>query len=236
MRLIGVVAVALLAPIGRADATPPRQITVQGVVLAPSEIGLILRPNVSVSASDGVGVTSAAGTFRFAATFNGFPFEVRAVVDGVILRQLATTFNSETLVFVLIDPASESGVQILEAIGLEKFTLNGIEAVLSAVARRNIGTDYFRLSVMQAVALARRIAQDDPEVQQAIAQAMIDQQEVCVCDCDRSGTVTVDELVTGVNIALGRRPAGDCASIAPGTEVDVSFVVKAIRNALSGCL
>ena len=39
----------------------------------------------------------------------------------------------------------------------------------------------------------------------------------CVGDCDGSGTVTVNELVEGVTIALGDRSLGDCASFDPNS-------------------
>jgi hypothetical protein len=231
-----VTAFVAVAANDRAGATPARRITVQGAVLGPSDVGIILLPDVLVTASDGAGITSAGGLFGFTATFTGFPFEVHASIDGVPVRILATTFAREDVVSVIIDLGFEAGVQILEAIGLERFTLAGIEAVLSAVFNRNANTDYSGLAISQAIALARRIAQDDPVVQRTIAQAMIEPGDLCGGDCDGGGTVTVNELVTIVNIALGRRPTGDCPSITVGTDVDVSFLLKAIRNALLGCL
>lgn len=60
---------------------------------------------------------------------------------------------------------------------------------------------------------------------------------VCVGDCNRDRAVTVDELVTGVNIALGERPNSDCPSFdTSGHElVEVDELVGAIENVLSGC-
>jgi YVTN family beta-propeller protein len=59
----------------------------------------------------------------------------------------------------------------------------------------------------------------------------------CVGDCDDSGTVTVDELVKGVNIALGTAtldqcPAFDCNA---NQHVTVDCLVKAVNAALTGC-
>jgi len=237
--LIGA-ALALLAgsatPADRVGATAPLRINVQGAVLAPSNAGIMFRSNVPVSASDGADVTSAGGIFGFVATFTGFPFEIRALVDGVTVRKLATSFVRDAVVSVIIDPASEAGVEILESIGVDRFTLDGIEVVLAAVTNRNATTDYAGLDMAQAISVARRLAQDDPAVQRTIGEAMIEPRDVCVGDCDRGGTVTVNELVTTVNIALGNRPVGTCPSLDAGTIVDVSFLVKAIRNALAGCL
>jgi hypothetical protein len=60
---------------------------------------------------------------------------------------------------------------------------------------------------------------------------------VCVGDCDGNGTVTVDEIVTMVNIALGNVPVTECEagdSDGSGT-VTVDEILTAIQNALNGC-
>jgi hypothetical protein len=60
---------------------------------------------------------------------------------------------------------------------------------------------------------------------------------VCVGDCDDSGTVTVDELIRGVNIALGLVPLDNCGSFdANGNGgVTVNELVQAVNAALEGC-
>jgi hypothetical protein len=59
---------------------------------------------------------------------------------------------------------------------------------------------------------------------------------VCVGDCDASGEVTVDELVTMVNIALGSADASACPNGVPsGESVDVALIIKAVGNALAQC-
>jgi len=59
----------------------------------------------------------------------------------------------------------------------------------------------------------------------------------CTGDCDGSGTVTVDELVTGVNIALGSRDVGECRSFDAdrNDSVTIDELVNAVNNALDGC-
>ena len=59
----------------------------------------------------------------------------------------------------------------------------------------------------------------------------------CVGDCDDSGTVTVNELVRGVNIALGLSPVGDCGSFDANQDgnVTVNELVQAVNAALEGC-
>jgi 6-phosphogluconolactonase (cycloisomerase 2 family) len=61
--------------------------------------------------------------------------------------------------------------------------------------------------------------------------------EPCAGDCNRDTTVTVDELVTGVNIALGNLSITACTAFDPGGDdlVTVDELVKAVNIALGGC-
>ncbi|MFI5398453.1 MAG: choice-of-anchor Q domain-containing protein, partial [Candidatus Binatia bacterium] len=57
---------------------------------------------------------------------------------------------------------------------------------------------------------------------------------VCIGDCDGSGYVTVDEILTLVNMALGN--GGTCPSgLAAGVTPDVSVILTAVNKALNGC-
>lgn len=59
----------------------------------------------------------------------------------------------------------------------------------------------------------------------------------CVGDCNGDGSVTVEEIVLMVNIALGNRPVSDCtAGDRDGSgEVTVDEIVAAVNNALGEC-
>lgn len=58
----------------------------------------------------------------------------------------------------------------------------------------------------------------------------------CVGDCSGDGKVTVDELVCGVNIALGASPAGDCPGFDRGDgRVTVDDLVVGVNHALANC-
>lgn len=59
----------------------------------------------------------------------------------------------------------------------------------------------------------------------------------CVGDCNGDGSVTVDEIVTMVNIALGNSPIGSCpAGDSSGDgAITVDEIITATNNALSGC-
>src|SRR6185295_19966287 len=59
----------------------------------------------------------------------------------------------------------------------------------------------------------------------------------CTGDCNLDGQVTVDEIVTAVNIALGMRPVGDClaADSSGDGQVTVDEIVTTVNNGLNGC-
>lgn len=59
----------------------------------------------------------------------------------------------------------------------------------------------------------------------------------CVGDCDANGAVAVNELVTGVNIALDRAPVTECADFdIDGSEtVSVNELVSGVNALLRGC-
>ena len=59
----------------------------------------------------------------------------------------------------------------------------------------------------------------------------------CAGDCDRSGAVSIDELITAVGIALGSRRAETCVAVdtnASGT-VEINELIAAVAHALDGC-
>ncbi len=59
----------------------------------------------------------------------------------------------------------------------------------------------------------------------------------CVGDCNGNREVTVDELITMVNIALGIQPVSNCrVGDANGDgEITIDEIIAAVNNALSGC-
>ncbi len=59
----------------------------------------------------------------------------------------------------------------------------------------------------------------------------------CAGDCNGDFTVTVDELLTAVNIALGKAPAINCAAADLNQDgiVTVDEIVSAVNSALNGC-
>ena len=60
--------------------------------------------------------------------------------------------------------------------------------------------------------------------------------QTCVGDCDGDGTVQVNELVLGVNIALDDLPLSQCPSLDNGEgRVTVDVLIGAVNNLLEGC-
>jgi len=62
--------------------------------------------------------------------------------------------------------------------------------------------------------------------------------EPCVGDCNNDSTVTIDELVLGVDITLGRQPLTACAGfdVSGDKTVTVDELARAVNSALSGCV
>jgi hypothetical protein len=60
---------------------------------------------------------------------------------------------------------------------------------------------------------------------------------LCAGDCNDDGRVTINELIRGVNIALGRAAIDDCPSFDPNLDgrVTIGELIRAVNNALNGC-
>ena len=70
----------------------------------------------------------------------------------------------------------------------------------------------------------------------AIGSALPARAQSLAGDCNGDGAVTVDELVTGVNIALGTTPLSACAAFDRNGDgqVTVDELIEAVNNALAG--
>ena len=62
-------------------------------------------------------------------------------------------------------------------------------------------------------------------------------QAQCVGDCNGDGMVAINELITGVNIALQRAAVATCASLDGDGDgrVAINELIGAVNNALRGC-
>lgn len=59
----------------------------------------------------------------------------------------------------------------------------------------------------------------------------------CTGDCNHDGTVAINELIIGVNIALGSQPVSACPSFDVNSDgsVAINELISAVNHALSGC-
>jgi len=70
-----------------------------------------------------------------------------------------------------------------------------------------------------------------------LSTAMRAPAQPCPGDCNGDGSVTIGDLITGVNIALDRAPVGNCSSLDTNSDgkVTVSELIAAVHRALEGC-
>jgi len=174
-------------------------------------------------------------------------FVLSAVIGGVNVQRLRTLAIARGFprggdggsagfddVELTVDVISEAAVVILDFGMLETFTDEGIEGILEAVDTANVNSDFEDLTLDEAVDSATTTAQQDPVVQMILEEERV---TPCVGDCDGSGSVTVDEIVTGVGIALGNAAVDVCSAFDDdgSSSVTVDEIVTAVANALSGC-
>ena len=59
----------------------------------------------------------------------------------------------------------------------------------------------------------------------------------CIGDCNEDGAVTVDEIIVGVNIALGNTPVSECLGLDSNDDgsVTVNEIIAAVNAVLNGC-
>jgi hypothetical protein len=59
----------------------------------------------------------------------------------------------------------------------------------------------------------------------------------CVGDCNGTGDVVVNELIIGVNIALGNAPVANCSTFDANSDgmVTINELILGVNNALNGC-
>jgi hypothetical protein len=57
----------------------------------------------------------------------------------------------------------------------------------------------------------------------------------CIGDCNADEQVAVNELVIGVNVALGQAELSACAAFEGADEVSIDMLLQAVRNSIIGC-
>ena len=203
----------------------------RGVVLADFNHDGKLDAAVATESFDAVDVLlgNGDGTFQAETSYpvGGFPEAVVAADfngDGILDLASADSFGTDDLdatVSVLLGngngtflPAQQLGVD-LGPWGLVAVDLNGDR--LPDLVTANLDSSPPTVSVLKNTGAPPRPA--------------------CVGDCSNDGTVSIDELVTGVNIALGNAPVASCPAFdGQGDDtVTITDLVTAVNNALNGC-
>ena len=134
---------------------------------------------------------------------------------------------------VMIDPSSAAAVELMSENGLQNYSNDAIVRVTQSVRAATTSLTFAGLSPSEALMLAVETAQRDPAVQDALQQTRFE----CAGDCDGSGTLAIDELVTLVNIALGSSPLSSCliGDADDSGQIAINELVLAVNAALDTC-
>jgi hypothetical protein len=177
--------------------------------------------------------TSVSNTFYFRVSLNGVPFRA-LIVRSPLPNALAGVAPPD----VVLDPISEAATRLLEEIGAENVDDEGLAAINEAVRAANAATVFDGLSDEAAADLATTTAANDPAVQEVLEERTTPTPTPpCPGDCDGRGSVTVDELIRGVNIALGIQGVEACPAFDRDASdtVSIAELILAVNAALSGC-
>jgi cysteine-rich repeat protein/predicted outer membrane repeat protein len=210
----------------------------------------------------GSDITDSTGFFSFevpAQQLDGNLLLLEALVDGVPLHALLTPESlgvtassllagsgaAATSSGITIDPITEAAYSLLNARGLDNFSHQGIDDVIGSVGEALQNQDFAGQTSEQAAQTAENVAANDPNVQQVINQAQFTptptptatSAPACTGDCGDDGQVTVDEILTMVNIALGNADVSTCETgdANQDGQITVDEILTAVNNALNGC-
>ena len=146
--------------------------------------------------------------------FNPFYGTSAAAAHGAAIAALVKSANP-TLTAARVQTILTSTALDIEAPGIDRDSGSGILDAFAAAQ----------------AAIAQVAATSTPTAETPTPTA------ACVGDCDGNGAVTVHELITMVNIALGNTPISACnAGDAEGDgEITITDIIAAVSNALAGC-
>jgi hypothetical protein len=133
----------------------------------------------------------------------------------------------------VVDPAAEAATRLIEQSGAQNFTDDGIDQVTQAVRGALAGNTFAGQSAETAASLATGTAQGDAGVQTALQ----DTRPPCLGDCNDDRSVTINEIVTLVNITLGTTSIAACTAGNGSADaaVTVDEILRALNNALGSC-
>ncbi len=128
------------------------------------------------------------------------------------------------------------------------FANDGIIAGIPAAQRERLLLDVAQMSdgamlasktvaVVNTAPNATATPTETPNAPEPTPTATLSGPLPCVGDCNEDENISVDELVRGVNIALGRADLGSCSGFDSNTDgnVQISELLQAVNAALRGC-
>jgi hypothetical protein len=175
---------------------------------------------------------------------------IQAQVQGTVCRILLTPSflaalagaggGAAQLEDIVLDPIAEAASRLLDDAGVDDYSDDAIAAIQQAVDVANADSSFDGLTVIQANDLAEETAANDPAVQELLTSTRATPTPTpspCPGDCDRDGSVTVDDIVIGVNVHLGELEVSVCPSLdADGVGgVSQSELRDAVGRALDEC-
>ncbi len=111
------------------------------------------------------------------------------------------------------------------------FTVLGTGAVYTGPGEFNLAASHSRTLPTGVTFVSTR--QNDVSDAAIVVSGRLN---ACLGDCNGDGAVTVNELILGVNIALGSQPLTACPAFANAQNtVAIAQLVTGVANALNGC-
>ncbi len=166
-------------------------------------------------------------------SLGGFPKVELVNVDPLLVESTSITSFPPTVIYI---HGNSSAVPLyfntdISGVGIHRGDLFGqLTLAGHGVGFTEADVPEFEAAEAEAETQHGRLPlQDNPVPHVTIVDAV-----QCVGDCDGSGAVTVDEILTLVNLALGN--GGQCPNGLPvGVTPDVSLILQAVNHVLSGC-
>ena len=173
----------------------------------------IFRPN---------GCTGAICTMVRAAVFRAVP-PISPIADGSTLYTCRVNISPQAVPGEY--PLTVTRVQLSNPLGTPVAGAAGVDGKIAVVPRPT--------ETPTATASPTTTATATPSETATPTATPI----ACIGDCNDSGDVTIEEVITMINIALGSPPSSDCmAGDANGDgTITVNEIIAAIDNALHGC-
>ncbi|MBI1817435.1 MAG: CSLREA domain-containing protein [Deltaproteobacteria bacterium] len=219
-------------------ATPTRTLT-SAPTRSPTRTGtLTLTPTSSVTATrtatstvtttaSSTATPSATSSVTASATATGTPTASATLSPTRTVTGLPTGSPTRTGTLALTPTSSMTATSS---------STSTVTPTASSTATPSATSTVTTSATTTATSTASATPSPTPIVSASPTSTTIPPPPLCAGDCDGSTTVTVEELITLVNIALGSAPLSACPQGVPdGVEVDIALIIQAVNHALGEC-